>query len=183
MKTIEYFLELRFRFKEVETHRTFEVSLEELSEVLVCSTRNVKRLLKNMEKEGLIYWKPGGGRGKRSKLHFKRSLKEALLSHVKDLVQRGKYKEAMGWIKREGLPAHVREACYKIMLKEFSFPRIPWADFNRMKEQSSGEFKPILISSSSGRWMFVEGGMARSQTAPFRTLRFPREVDGRRERE
>ncbi|MGI6127986.1 MAG: SgrR family transcriptional regulator, partial [Planifilum sp.] len=46
MKTIEHFLKLRLCFQEVETHRSFEVSLQELAEVLFCSTRNVKRLLK-----------------------------------------------------------------------------------------------------------------------------------------
>ncbi len=65
MNSIEHFLELRLHFQKVETHRSFEVSLEELAEILNCSTRNVRRLLKNMEKEGLVFWKPGGGRGRR----------------------------------------------------------------------------------------------------------------------
>jgi hypothetical protein len=34
MKTIEHFLKLRLCFQEVETHRSFEVSLQELAEVL-----------------------------------------------------------------------------------------------------------------------------------------------------
>jgi DNA-binding MarR family transcriptional regulator len=181
MNTMEHFLELRLRFREVETHRSFEVSLEELSEVLVCSTRNVKRLLKNMEKEGLIYWKPGGGRGKRSKLYFRCSLKKALLSHIQDLLKREKHSEAMDWIKREGLPAEVRDACFRILLKEFSFPRIAWTDYIRMKEQASGRFQPVLISSASGKWMLVEGG--RSQTAVSYRTGLSRTVERRSERE
>lgn len=182
MKTIEHFLKLRLCFHEVETHRSFEISLKELSEVLACSMRNVKRLLKNMEQEGLIYWKPGGGRGNRSKLYFKCSLKEALLSHIQDLLKMGKYKEAMAWIKRRGIPAEVRDACFEIVLKEFSFPRIAWTDYVRIREQSSTRFKPVLISSASGKWMVVEGGKNQPPRVSCRTG-LSRRVERRREGE
>ena len=69
---------------------------------------------------------------------------------------------------------------FRILLKEFSFPRIAWTDYLRMKEQASGRFKPVLISSASGKWMLVEGG--RTQAVPYRT-RLSRTVDRRRERE
>ena len=64
MNTMEHFLELRLCFREVETYRSFEVSLEELSEVLICSTRNVKRLLKNMERGGAHLLETGRRKGK-----------------------------------------------------------------------------------------------------------------------
>lgn len=179
---MEYFLELRFHFREVETYRSVEVSLEELSEILICSERNVKRLLKNMEHRGLIYWKPGVGRGKRSKLYFKCSLKKALLSHVQDLLKRGKHKEAMDWVKRKGLPVEVRDACFGILLKEFSFPRIGWADYIRIKEQFSARFRPVLISSASGKWMFVESERVSPRAASCRPM-LSRTIEGRNEGE
>lgn len=181
MNSIEHFLELRLHFQGVETHRSFEISLEELSEILNCSTRNVRRLLKNMEKEGLVFWKPGGGRGRRSRLYFRCSLKKALLSHIQDLLKRGKYREALSWVKREGLPADVREACFRALLLEFSFPRIDWTDCVRMMKQSSGRFKPVLISSASGKWMLVEDGRIPAAN-PYRA-RFSRMIElcGKRE--
>jgi|GEM_PF-2535580 hypothetical protein len=182
MKTIEHFLKLRLCFQEVETHRSFEVSLQELAEVLFCSTRNVKRLLKSMEQEGLIYWKPGGGRGKRSKLYFKCSLESAMQSHLQELLRRGKYKEAMAWVKRRDLPAAIRNACYHTLLKEFSFPRIAWTDYLRAKEQSSVKFRPVLISSASGKWMIVEGGRNQPSLISCRS-RLPRTIDRREDRE
>src|SRR5690606_31410493 len=115
-----------------------------------------------------------GKAGRRSRLYFRCSLKKALLSHMEDLLRRGRYREAVDWIKREGLPAEVRDACFRKLLLEFSFPRIDWTDCIRMMEQSSGRFKPVLISSASGKWMIVEDERSPAAT-PGRT-RFSRMI-------
>lgn len=156
MKTIEYYLQLRFYFHEVNCHQSFYVSLSELSKVLFCSSRNVKRILKKMADEKLIYWKPGGGRGKRSKLLFKHSLADVLPPFVQYLVHQGKYKEAVRWTKREGIPASVREQCYHDLLNHLSFPRLPLHELNRLEQNSSAPILPTIISTSTGRWFFVD---------------------------
>ncbi|QBK12935.1 hypothetical protein AB849_004585 [Thermoactinomyces vulgaris] len=74
MNIIEYYLLLRLQYQEYRCHQSFYVSLNELARVLCCSTRNVKRLLRKMVDDQLIFFKPGGGRGKRSKLQFRRPL-------------------------------------------------------------------------------------------------------------
>ncbi len=156
MKTIEYYLQLRFYFHEVHSHQSFYVSLSELSQVLHCSVRNVKRLLKKMADEKLIYWKPGGGRGKRSKLLFKRSLAEVLPPFVRYLAHQGKYKEAVRWTKREGIPARVRERCYHDLLNQLSFPKLTLHELNRFEQHSSAPMVPTIVSTSTGRWFFVD---------------------------
>lgn len=153
MKTIEYYLLLRFRYHEYRCHQSFYVSLNELSQVLYCSTRNVKRLLRKMVDEKLIYWKPGGGRGKRSKLQFKRSLHDVFPLYIQYLIHQGQYKEAVRWIKREGIPAKIREQCYHYLLHQLSFPRIP---FHEQLTQHSSSVTPTMIASSTGRWFLVE---------------------------
>ncbi|MBA4602028.1 SgrR family transcriptional regulator [Thermoactinomyces mirandus] len=156
MKTIEYYLLLRLYFHEVNSYQSFYVSISELALVLCCSSRNVKRLLKKMVEEKLIYWKPGGGRGKRSKLQFRRSLADLLPPLVQSLVHQGKYKEAVRWTKREGIPASVREQCYNYVLSQLSFPRLPLHELNRLEQHSSAPMVPTIVSTSTGRWFFVD---------------------------
>lgn len=158
VKTIEYYLELRYQMGTVENHRSIYVSLDELAKLLHCSTRNVKRLLKNMEKAELIYWKPGGGRGKRSKLLFRKSLEELLEPHIQSLVDQGQVKEAIRWLKREGIPAHVREPCYRYVLRALSFPRIDMNEMNRLLRKQPASITPTIVSTSTGRWLFVDRG-------------------------
>jgi MarR-like DNA-binding transcriptional regulator SgrR of sgrS sRNA len=156
VKTIEYFLELRLQLREIKEHQSFYMSISELADLLYCTPRNVKRLLKSMENERLIYWKPGGGRGKRSKLQFKRSLNDLLPFYVEVLVTRGKYKEAIRWIKREEVPSKVRGHCYRLLLKELSFPQIHVNEFNQIKQKSTQAFIPTVIATTTGRWMLID---------------------------
>lgn len=154
MKTIEYYLLLRFQYHEYRCHQSFYVSLNELSQVLYCSTRNVKRLLKKMVDKKLIYWKPGGGRGNRSKLQFKRSLYDVFPVYIRHLIHQGQYREAVRWIKRKGIPAKIREQCYHDLLQQLSFPRIPLHEINQSKHQASS-MTPTMIASSTGRWFLI----------------------------
>ncbi|MGA8943091.1 MAG: SgrR family transcriptional regulator [Thermoactinomyces sp.] len=156
MKTIEYYLQLRFYFDKVHCYQSFYVSINELSQVLCCSSRNVKRLLKKMVDEKLIYWKPGGGRGKRSKLQFRRSFADVLPRFVQYLAQQGKYKEAVRWTKKEGIPARVREQCYRELLNQLSFPKLPLRELNRPGQNLSGPVVPIMVSTATGRWFYID---------------------------
>ncbi|MFC7441619.1 SgrR family transcriptional regulator [Laceyella putida] len=160
---MEHFMELRYRLRSVANHHSIYVSLDELANILYCSTRNVKRILKNMEDEGLIYWKPGGGRGNRSKLLFRKSLEEMLPSHIHALVDRGEYRQAIRWLKREGIPGHVRERCYKYVLRELSFPRIDVSEMDQLNRNRPAAITPAIISTSTGRWFFVDGGQGRKR--------------------
>ncbi|MBH8608274.1 SgrR family transcriptional regulator [Thermoactinomyces sp. CICC 10521] len=156
MKTIEYFLELRLQLKDIKEYQSFYMSISELADLLYCTPRNAKRLLKSMGNEGLIYWKPGGGRGNRSKLQFRRSLNDILPFYVQCLVGQGKFKEAIRWIKSEGVPREAREQCYRLLLKELSFPHIQVNELNQLKKNPSQSFTPTMIATTTGRWLLID---------------------------
>jgi len=150
MRILEQYIEARLKYSEVADHQSFYVSLEELAETWYCTVRNAKRILDKMEDEGLIYWKSGGGRGKRSKLQFKRPLQEVIPPYFRMLVKQGAFKEAVRLIKRKGVPADIRQSCYAYMMKELSFPMINWSEPFRT-------LTPTMVATNTGRWFFVKG--------------------------
>ncbi|PTM59607.1 SgrR family transcriptional regulator [Desmospora activa] len=159
MKIVEHYLELRLNYMTVENHCTLEVSLKELSNVLYCSPRNVKRIMNALDDEGFLYWKPGGGRGRRSKFQFKRSLSDVFLLYFKHLVGRGKFKEAIRTLKQNGVPVEIREECYKHLMRELSFPRVELDENGwNTADPSRSTLSPAIVSTVTGRWLLVDGG-------------------------
>lgn len=156
MRLEEHYIELRLQYIQVDNHRTVEVSIKELAGVLFCSTRNVKRIMNALDEAGLIYWKPGGGRGRRSKFQFKRSLSDVFLSDFDYLIAKGKFKEAIRAVKREGIPVALRERCYKRLMMALSLPRIQLSEKEWTPTASKPQLIPVMVATLSGRWFLVE---------------------------
>ncbi|WP_052476342.1 SgrR family transcriptional regulator [Cohnella kolymensis] len=71
-----------------------EVSIDELSRTLFCTTRNVKIILHKLVEEGLIEWQAGRGRGNRSRIKFLADRDPLLLEWAKQMAEKGEYKQA-----------------------------------------------------------------------------------------
>ena len=71
------------------------ITIENLSSILCCTPRNVKFILRKLEDQHFIRWKPGRGRGHHSELTLLRSLGDALEFNFTELLSRGKMKEAI----------------------------------------------------------------------------------------
>ncbi|MGA9173360.1 MAG: hypothetical protein WBZ33_05195, partial [Thermoactinomyces sp.] len=57
---------------------------------------------------------------------------------------------------REGVPSEVREHCYRLLLKELSFPQIHINEFNQIKQNSTQAFIPTVIATTTGRWLLID---------------------------
>lgn len=77
------------------------VSIEQLAEVLCCTPRNVKFILRKLEEKSFIHWQPGRGRGHISELTFMRSVEEVLEDALLELIGKGKIRQGIDLI---GLP-------------------------------------------------------------------------------
>ncbi|SFE63121.1 DNA-binding transcriptional regulator SgrR of sgrS sRNA, contains a MarR-type HTH domain and a solute-binding domain [Paenibacillus catalpae] len=79
-----------------------EVTLEELSELLYCTPRNAKLILKKLQSEQLIDWLPGLGRGHRSRIVFHTDKEPYLLEYATQTAVQGDYKRAFDLIAQYG---------------------------------------------------------------------------------
>lgn len=77
---------------------TVPVTIGKLSELLFCTPRNVKFVLRRLEDKGWIRWTPGRGRGNGSTLVFLRPVGEVLEMKVDALLQNGRMSEALDLI-------------------------------------------------------------------------------------
>lgn len=141
MQILSHFLELRASFAHGVEHEPQPITLEELSERMYCTTRNVKILLKKMMEQGWVSWKPGRGRGNVSELTFLVSAEDMVSKQAMELASQGDYKGTIELIhqlgKGEALQDSfvdwlfsffgyrtvVQEECYKDTLR---FPVYKW---------------------------------------------------------
>lgn len=85
------------------------ISQDELAELLHCTKRNVKLVLKKMCEEGWIGWEPGRGRGNRSRLTLLADSSSLLVESAKAWAREGQLKTAMELIGQPGIPAGAKE--------------------------------------------------------------------------
>ncbi|MGN7760117.1 ABC transporter substrate-binding protein [Paenibacillus sp. 22594] len=76
-------------------HEPIPVTIDSLSAALCCTPRNVKFILRRLEENAFIHWKPGRGRGHTSELTFLRGIDEAIEDNFQELMGKGKIKEAI----------------------------------------------------------------------------------------
>ncbi|WP_245772913.1 SgrR family transcriptional regulator [Paenibacillus catalpae] len=81
MLTIERYVTLYGRLaSEVGAGAAAEASLKQIAEVLYCTERNAKLVLRKLSEEGYIEWKAGRGRGNRSQITFREDREKLLLN-------------------------------------------------------------------------------------------------------
>ncbi|MGP8306798.1 SgrR family transcriptional regulator [Vibrio sp. YIC-376] len=72
-----------------------EVQLEDITETLFCTRRNARIVLNKLEEEGWIEWHPAAGRGKLSKLVFKRNRSDVSENLARRYLDEGKIGQAL----------------------------------------------------------------------------------------
>ncbi len=94
---------------EHESGLTCTVTVAELAELLCCTPRNVKLIIRRLEAHGWIMWQPGRGRGNSSRLQFLSSNGDMLEERIQHLLHRDKVKEALDLVSAFEGEEHVRE--------------------------------------------------------------------------
>lgn len=95
MRIEEHYLNLREEFSEYSDNEPFTITIKELAEILCCTDRYAKQIIKNMSEADWIEWKVFRGRGKKPMLTFLVSKSEMEHLFVKDLIKEGKYTEVI----------------------------------------------------------------------------------------
>ncbi|WP_336773343.1 SgrR family transcriptional regulator [Paenibacillus sp. MMO-58] len=100
-----------------------EVALEELSEMLYCTPRNAKLILKKLQSEQLIDWLPGVGRGHRSKIVFHAAKEPYLLEFATHTSEQGDYKRAFDLITQYGNGTNARIKFLEWLDNQFGYKK------------------------------------------------------------
>jgi MarR-like DNA-binding transcriptional regulator SgrR of sgrS sRNA len=119
MNTIDYYMELRFAFHTTSDHTPISVQTNQIADILHCSLRNTRILLKKMNAEGFIDWKSGKGRGNRSYLAFQLPLSSVVILHFQGLIQQNKINEAVQFLDRKEIPMEIKKKCYHHLRPSF----------------------------------------------------------------
>ncbi len=77
-----------------------EVTVQMIAEILFCTERNSKLIIKKLEELHWITWFPGRGRGNRSKLIFQKQPMKLILDRGKELTKKGDVKSGISFVER-----------------------------------------------------------------------------------
>lgn len=124
MQLTNYYLQLRTSFPHGTEGEPQRVTLEELSAILFCTTRNVKLLLKKMSELRWIIWEPGRGRGNASELKFLVPAGELVSKEAVELAQKGDFKGAMELINEYGGRYPLKESFVEWLFSYFGYKAV-----------------------------------------------------------
>ncbi|MBV6715282.1 ABC transporter substrate-binding protein [Paenibacillus chitinolyticus] len=110
MNITEHFLRFYPLLAEAEMSEdgSFPVTIGRLADLLCCSSRNVKFILRKLEDEQYIRWQPGRGRGNSSRLTLLKEPEDAVFPLFRELMHKGKLKEAIDLLSMEALPVSLK---------------------------------------------------------------------------
>ncbi|MDE5413391.1 ABC transporter substrate-binding protein [Alkalihalobacterium chitinilyticum] len=128
MKLTEHYLQLREALAAVDDYQAIQITIEELAEILHCTPRYVKRLIKEMKSNGWLEWEVSYGRGKRPTLTFLKS-KDAVTFEVSKLhIETGAYKEGLQLL-------HTLNSFYQQKLNEWIQEQFGYIEHRNSEEQ------------------------------------------------
>lgn len=111
------------RMSDEQRHPAIPVTIDQLSELLNCSSRNVKIILRRLEDMRYIHWTPGRGRGHISRLQLLRTPNEVITDAFHTKLKQGNIKAAIDLIGRSELDDGRREQLWLAFHAEMGMTR------------------------------------------------------------
>ncbi|SDD69608.1 DNA-binding transcriptional regulator SgrR of sgrS sRNA, contains a MarR-type HTH domain and a solute-binding domain [Paenibacillus sp. UNCCL117] len=118
MQIAYHYLKLREFYGDAEKEPV-EVTLEQLAEVLCCTRRNVKLIVKQCQELGWIEWQAGRGRGNRSILTFNMASNDVISSWVRNKIDKGQYSQAMELMRKYDPDSSLHQQLTESIYKQF----------------------------------------------------------------
>jgi SgrR family transcriptional regulator len=121
MQTAYHYLRIRNHFRSVAEGERIETSLQELADILCCSTRNVKMIIKQLTELKWMQWISGRGRGNFSQLCFLVKADDVVLLVAQHHVKRGDLNEALDTLRQYGVRSTAKERFFAWLSQQFGF--------------------------------------------------------------
>ncbi|MGO4548774.1 ABC transporter substrate-binding protein [Paenibacillus sp. 2TAB23] len=121
MKIRRHYLTIRRAFPNIQEHSPFEVTTQELANLLDCTHRNMVLLLKRMQQEEWLVWEPKRGRGNRSSLSFLLSKEQVALQEAQEMMQKQDLNAALALLQQNEESPLVRDKFQEWLSGQFGF--------------------------------------------------------------
>ncbi|WP_419875341.1 ABC transporter substrate-binding protein [Candidatus Pristimantibacillus sp. PTI5] len=121
MKIRRHYLALRRSYPTIHENTPFEVTTQELANLLDCTHRNMVLLLKRMQQEEWLVWEPKRGRGNRSALSFLVSKEQIALQEAQELMQKQDLHSALELIQQVEESPQLRDQFQDWLSGQFGF--------------------------------------------------------------
>lgn len=161
MKSTEHYLNFLLSLEEKPGKgETVPITIDRLTDILHCTPRNVKLILRKLSDDGFIEWRAGRGRGNPSRMTLLKDLSEAADLYFHELLDKDKMKEAMDLLYRQNLPEPERNKLRELLDQRFGFQveRVSSATVDVLRVTIGR--KPALLDpafvSTSGEVFFLQ---------------------------
>ncbi|OMF22529.1 hypothetical protein BK133_26180 [Paenibacillus sp. FSL H8-0548] len=121
MKIRRHYLTLRRSYSSIAEHVPFEVTTQELADLLDCTHRNMVLLLKRMQQEGWLSWVPKRGRGNRSALSFLISKEQIALQEAQEMMHKQDLHSALALLQQVEESPLLRDQFQEWLSGQFGF--------------------------------------------------------------
>jgi MarR-like DNA-binding transcriptional regulator SgrR of sgrS sRNA len=105
----QYYLKIKQLHPNEIQGASFEITLQELTDLFECSSRNVNLILRKMEEQQWIEWVAGRGRGNRSQMTLLVSQESLVLQIAQEMVEKGDLKQAFSYLEEYAHLPFVKE--------------------------------------------------------------------------
>ncbi|WP_134685471.1 SgrR family transcriptional regulator [Brevibacillus migulae] len=121
MQLAYHYLRLCTHFSSERVDSPIQTTLQELTDVLCCTTRNVKLILRQMAETGWIEWLPGRGRGNRSWLICRVEMEAILTQLAQEHVLKGNVEEAIQLLHEWSIRSEGKDRFFTWLLQHFGY--------------------------------------------------------------
>jgi SgrR family transcriptional regulator len=121
MKIRRHYIALRRSYPSIQENIPFEVTTQELANLLDCTHRNMVLLLKRMQQEEWLVWEPKRGRGNRSALSFLVSKEQVALEEAQEMMQKQDLHSALELLQQIEEAPLLRDQFQEWLSSQFGF--------------------------------------------------------------
>ncbi|UCZ55053.1 ABC transporter substrate-binding protein [Bacillus shivajii] len=121
---MEHYLKLKKHYLHVKEGKETQSSISEVSQILCCTMRNANIILNKLKENDLITWISQRGRGKKSRLTFKKSLTNAANEHLLTLINEKGLESGYEFISSADFPNETMISLYNLFESQFGFRSI-----------------------------------------------------------
>lgn len=121
MKIRRHYLTLRRSYPSIQENVSFEVTTQELANLLDCTHRNMVLLLKRMQHEEWLTWEPKRGRSNRSTLSFLVSKEYIALQEAQEMLQKQDLHSALKLLQQVDESPLLRDQFQEWLSGQFGF--------------------------------------------------------------